>query len=112
MAISTRMAFSIERSSSIADGLRSSQTISTMRSPVRWAISWRRESGAGIEAQPVSVSPIASARLVIVEAVPMVMQWPAERDMHDSMSQNSCIVMRPARRSPSKRHTSEPEPMG
>ena len=33
-------------------------------------------SGAGIEEAPGSVSPMASAIAVMVEAVPMVMQWP------------------------------------
>ena len=34
------------------------------------------ESAAGIELAPGSVSPSASAIAVIVEAVPIVMQWP------------------------------------
>ena len=33
-------------------------------------------SGAGIDEAPGSVRPIESAIAVIVEAVPMVMQWP------------------------------------
>ena len=58
------------------DGCRSSHTISTMRRPVRAAIRAWRESAAGIDAAPGSVRPSASAALVIVEAVPIVMQWP------------------------------------
>ena len=57
-----------------SDGLRSSQTMSTMRLPVRVAITAWRESAAGIEAAPGNVMPSASAALVMVEAVPIVMQ--------------------------------------
>ena len=67
-------------------GLRSSHTISTMRLPVSVAICAWRESAAGIEAAPGSVRPSASAALVIVEAVPIVMQWPGERAMPSSIS--------------------------
>ena len=94
------------------DGRKSSLISSTIRSPLRWANSIRRESAAGTLAQPVSVIPSASARLVIVEAVPITMQCPAERDMHASISQNSSPDIRPARRSSSKRQTSVPEPIG
>ena len=57
-----------------SEGLRSSQTMSTMRFPVCVAITAWRESAAGIEAAPGKVMPSASAALVIVEAVPIVMQ--------------------------------------
>ncbi len=70
----------------------------------------RREPGAGIAAPPGSVIPSASAIEAIVEAVPITMQWPDERDMHDSASQSSSSVMRPARRSAHRRHRSVPEP--
>ena len=40
----------------------------------------------GIDAAPGSVRPSASAALVIVEAVPIVMQWPGERAMPSSIS--------------------------
>lgn len=50
--------------------------------------------------------------LAMVEAVPMVMQWPAERDMHASACLNSFEVMRPARTSSENFHTSVPEPIG
>jgi hypothetical protein len=33
----------------------------------------------------------------IVEAVPIVMQWPRERFIHDSASMNSAIPIFPAR---------------
>ena len=62
-------------------------------------------------AQPGSVSPSASASEVIVEAVPITMQWPAERDIQLSISTNCSSVILPARRSSSKRQTSVPEPI-
>ncbi len=61
-------------------------------------------------ALPVRVMPSASAIDAIVEAVPITMQWPAERLMHDSASQNSSSVSRPARRSVQRRQRSVPEP--
>ena len=89
MAMSTRTAFSNASRVKIFAGVRSSFTISTMRSPLRWAISRRRESAAGMFAQPVRVMPRASAKLVIVEAVPMTMQCPADRDIAHSISHHS-----------------------
>ena len=50
------------------------------------AITACRESAAGIEAAPGSVTPSASAALVMVDAVPIVMQWPGERAMPFSIS--------------------------
>ena len=47
----------------------------------------------------------------MVDAVPITMQWPAERDMPPSASRNCSTLMRPARTSSLKRHTSVPEPM-
>ena len=49
--------------------------------------------------------------LAIVEAVPMVMQWPLERCMHDSAAVNSSWLMRPARTSSDICHTPVPEPI-
>ena len=69
-------------------GFRSSHTISTMRRPVSVAMRPWRESAAGIEAAPGSVKPIASAAEVIVDAVPIVMQWPGERAMPSSISRH------------------------
>ena len=46
----------------------------------------------------------------MVEAVPITMQWPGERDMHDSASLHSSSVSRPARRSAHSRQPSVPEP--
>ena len=65
----------------IVAGVLSCQTMSTMRLPESTAIRQWAESTAGIDAAPGSVMPSASAALVIVEAVPIVMQWPGERAM-------------------------------
>ena len=74
----TTIAFSNAARVSTCDGFRSSHTISTMRFPVRYAISWRSRWGAGIAAQPGRLMPSASASEFIVEAVPIVLQCPAE----------------------------------
>jgi hypothetical protein len=58
----------------MSEGLRSSRTISTMRRPVRHAISARSRWGAGIAAPPGNCMPSASASAFIVVAVPMVLQ--------------------------------------
>ena len=84
----------------IFDMRRSSRTISTMRRPghVRQHVAARidgRDRGVA-RAAPM---PSASTMLAMVEAVPMVMQWPAERDMQASASMNSSSVMLPARTS-------------
>ena len=47
----------------------------------------------------------------MVEAVPMVMQWPAERDCALSASWNSCSDMVPARTASENCQTDVPEPM-
>ena len=59
----------------------------------RAAIAAWRESAAGIEAAPGSVTPSASTALVIVDAVPIVMQCPGERAIPCSISCQSCSVM-------------------
>ena len=68
-----------------------------MRLPDNVAICAWRESGAGIDAAPGRVSPIASAALVMVDAVPMVMQWPGERAMPSSTPCQSSSLRLPAR---------------
>src|SRR5439155_1703070 len=70
---------------------------STARRPLSSASARRRESGAGIAALPGRVMPRASAIEAIVDAVPMTMQWPDERERHASTSQSSSSVIRPAR---------------
>ncbi len=82
---------------------------STARRPLSSARARRRESGAGIAALPGRVMPRASAIEAIVDAVPMTMQWPDERERHASTSQSSSSVIRPARRSAQSRRASVPE---
>ena len=48
--------------------------------------------------------------LVMVDAVPMVMQVPGEREMPSSIWAQSCSVMLPARSSSQYFQASEPEP--
>ena len=99
IAMSTRMAFSNASRVRIRLGRRSSATISTTRRPVASASARRRESGAGIAALPGSVIPSDSAIEAIVEAVPMTMQWPAEREKQLSSSHQVSSSSRPARNS-------------
>ena len=68
-----------------------------MRRPLSSAIARRRESGAGMLAQPGSVMPSASARLVMVDAVPITVQWPALRAMQPSISHHSSSLSSPVR---------------
>ena len=96
MAPLVRMAFSKASLVRMSEGFRSSLTICTMRRPVSCAITRRRESTAGIAALPESAMPSASAIEAMVEAVPMVLQEPAERDIEASASRNSSWVMSPA----------------
>ena len=59
----------------MSEGFRSSRTISTMRLPVRQAISCAVAVGRGDRgAEPGSCMPSASASEFIVVAVPMVLQ--------------------------------------
>ncbi len=74
---------------------RSSCTICTMRRPAMRASTRRRESTAGIAALVGRPMPSASTIDAIVDAVPIVMQWPAERDMHDSTSTMSSGFISP-----------------
>ena len=70
------------------------------------------ESAAGIEAAPGSVNPSVSTAEVMVEAVPITMQWPYERAIPSSTSRQSSSVMRPARSSAQYFQRSVPEPSG
>ena len=110
MASTVVIALRNAASVSMSPSLTSSHTISTIRRPVCAAITACRESAAGIEAAPGSVRPSASAALVIVDAVPIVMQCPGERAMPFSISCQSCCVITPARSSAQYFQTSEPEP--
>ena len=65
-----------------------------------------------MEAIPGRVMPRASAAEVMVEAVPIVMQWPGDRAMPHSSSASSQSPMSPARASSQNFHTSVPLPTG
>ncbi len=112
MAPLTMMAFSNAARVSTCDRRKSSCTMPTMRRPVIWACSLRRASTAGMAALPGRATPSASTMAAMVEAVPIVMQCPLERDMHDSASLNWACVMRPLRTSSENFQTSVPEPIG
>ena len=99
IACRVRIAFSNASAVTMSDGRMSRATSSTIWRPAASATCERRESTAGIAAAPGSVRPSASVTHAIVEAVPIVMQWPFERDIEFSISTNSVSVMRPARRS-------------
>src|SRR5438132_14371478 len=91
-------------------GVASSHTNSTARLPVAVAIFAWWESAAGIDAAPGSARPSASAADVMVDAVPMVMQWPGERAMPSSISSHCLSVILPARFSAQYFQTSDPLP--
>src|SRR5262249_30666134 len=55
--------------------------------------------------------PSPSTIEAMVEAVPMVMQWPADRDLQPSASMNEASDILPARRSSEKLQVLVPEPM-
>ena len=107
----TRMAFSKASFFRTLEIHRSSRTISTIRRPDMCAKTPRRESTAGIAALCGSDRPRASTIDAMVEAVPMVMQCPAERDIQDSASLNSIWVIVPAFTSSLNCQTSVPDPM-
>ena len=109
-AIATVMPFRKASRVWTTEGRRSSCTISTMRRPHCVAMRWWLASTAGMEAEPGSAIPIASAMEVIVLAVPMVMQVPALRAMPPMMDCHCGSVMVPARRSSQYLKASEPEP--
>ena len=81
IAIATVIAFRNASRLWIADGRRSSPTISTMRRPTCVAMRWWLASTAGIDDAPGKAMPSASAIAVIVLAVPIVMQVPWLRAM-------------------------------
>ena len=97
MAAFARIAFSKASRVRIREMPISSRTISTMRRPVSWAKVLRRASTAGMAALPGKLMPSASTMLAMVEAVPMVMQWPFDRAMQLSASKNSSVFISPAR---------------
>ncbi len=110
IAMATTIAFSNEARLRIRAGVRSSQTMSTMRRPHSADIRAWPMSAAGIDEAPGSDMPIASAIAVMVLAVPMVMQVPWLRAMPPSTPIHSVFVSLPARRSSQYFQASEPEP--
>ena len=76
VAIATVTALRVLASVMILSGVRSSQTISTIRRPQAAAMRLCPASGAGIDDAPGSVRPQPSAIDIMVDAVPMVMQVP------------------------------------
>src|SRR6266850_519673 len=89
MAAKTRIAFSNASLARIRERQTFSLTRSTMRRPAMRARRYLRASTAGIAALPGMPTPSASIIDAIVDAVPIVMQWPWERCMQDSASWNS-----------------------
>jgi len=73
--------------------------------------SYLRASTAGIAALPGMPTPSASIIDAIVDAVPIVMQWPCERCMQDSASWNSSSVSLPHAAPPDIDQVVGPEPM-
>ena len=112
MAMSARIALSNAAAVSSSDGRGPrARAISTARRPLISASTSRRESGAGMAALFGSVMPSVSAIAAIVDAVPITMQWPVERDRHDSTSAISSSEMLSARRSAQIFRASVPEPI-
>ena len=107
----TMIAFSNAFRVRIFDMRRSSRTMSTMRRPENRQSTLRRESTAGIAALVGKPMPRASTIDAIVDAVPIVMQWPAERDMHASASVRSASFISPVFSISVNFQTWVPEPM-
>ncbi len=111
MAEQTTIAFSNAARVSTWEGRRSSRTISTLRLPVRYAISCRSRCGAGIAAQPGRLIPSASASEFIVEAVPIVLQCPADGADEAMSSVNSRASISPRAINSRARQRIVPEPV-
>ncbi len=110
IAMWTRMALSKAAGVRMRAGVRSSQTMSTMRRPDAAHMRVWLESTAGIEEAPGRARPSASVIAIMVAAVPITMQVPNEREMPPSISSQSFSVMLPARFSSQYFQASEPEP--
>src|SRR3989442_10393305 len=111
MAARARIAFANASLTRILERETLSFTSSTMRRPAMRARRYLRASTAGIAALPGMPTPSASIIDAIVDAVPIVMQWPCERCMQDSASWNSSSVILPARTSSDIDQVFVPEPM-
>ena len=99
VAASATMALWNEAIVNTALGRRPASTISTASRPALWECSSRPLSGAGVPAMPGIVIPSASAMTAIVEAVPIVLQWPLLRIIDFSDSRRSASVISAARTS-------------
>ena len=76
-----------------------------------WAKTFFLESAAGMAEAPDNVRPKDSTMTAMVDAVPMVMQWPTLLLMQlSAYSQSSCVIF-PVFISSSNFHTWVPEPM-
>ena len=76
------------------EGFKSSQTISTIRSPHSEAIRTWFASIAGMLLAPGNVNPIASTIDVMVLAVPIVLQVPGERViLASSLIHSGCLIL-------------------
>ena len=110
IAMSAAIALSNEAGERIREGLRSSQTISTIRRPQAAAIRSWAEWTAGMVEAPGSISPRASVTAAMVTAVPIVMQVPGVRAMPSSMPRQAHSERQPACRSAQNFQTSVPLP--
>src|SRR5204863_6188780 len=99
IAIATAIAFSNEAWLRMRAGVRSSQTISTIRRPHSADMRAWPMSAAGIDDAPGRQKPIVSASAVIVLAVRIVLQVPWLRAMPPSTPIHSVFDSLPARRS-------------
>ena len=109
-AMSTVMAFSNDSRESTSEGLRLAQAKSTARRPQEVDIRICSLTIAGMLEAPGRQNPNASAMAPIVEAVPIVMQWPGERPIAFSNFVQSSSQRLPAHRSAQNPHTELPLP--
>ena len=96
LACKQRIAFSKADKVKIFDGINSVPAKDTALRPASSAICTRRESTAGIEALSGKAIPIASPIIAMVDAVPIVMQWPELLTIQLCNSAQSSSVMFPA----------------
>ena len=109
-AMSAMIALSNEAALRKRRGFKSRQMFSTICRPDCAAMRQCDASLAGMEDAPGKVRPSVSAIAVMVEAVPIVMQWPCDRAIPSSTSRHCSSVRLPARFSAQNFHVSEPLP--
>ena len=95
-AICTAMALANAPRVKMRDGLRSSHTMLTTRSPQSVAMRLWLASIAGMLVEPGKAMPSASTIAVMVDAVPMVLQVPGLRVMRASSACKSGWLNLPA----------------